>query len=105
MGRGPARLFCLLILIAGSVTTGCSTGKPHVQEGTGSSNLLFGDEPPTALATELGRSDWPAVYGRIEDGEFTVYIEHYRDHQGTWWGDNGNPRRYFDSYRVGTQSR
>lgn len=105
MGRRPTRLFCLLVLIAGGITAGCSGDKPHIQEATGARNLLFGDEPPTALATEIGRSDWPAVYGRIEGGEFTVYIEHYRDHQGTWGDGRNNPRRYFDSYRVGTQAK
>ena len=104
MGRETARLFCLLVLFTGGLLTGCSAGNPHVEQGPGTSNLLFGNEPPTALATEIGRSEWPAVYGRIEGGGFTVYIEHYRDHQGTWWDSHNNPRRYFDSYRVGTQA-
>ena len=95
----------VLILAGLGVTAGCSVGGPRGLAATRKTNLLFGSERATVLATQLGRSDWPATYGVVEGPEDTIYLDYYRDYQGHSSNERDNPRRLFRSYRIGTQHR
>ncbi len=96
----------ILVLLAIGLTSGCSAARPHDIDGLSQGNLLFsGDDGADLLATRIGRSDWPATFGRTEGAERTVFIEFYRDFQGHNFLERNNPRRVFRSYRVGSQSR
>ena len=103
MKRGTYRVIGLFLLAASSMAAGCSENKPRpIADEPRSASLLLGNEPSAGMATEVGRSEWPSVYGRVEGGEFTVYLEHYQDYQGNRLDERNTPRRYFDSYKVGT---
>lgn len=69
------------------------------------SNLLFGGDGRAVLATQIGRSAWPATHGWYEGPTDTLFLEDYRDYQGDASLERSNPRRVFRSYRIGTQHR
>ncbi len=104
-GGGVCRTITMLILAAIGWTAGCSGGTPPVRTGPEKADLLLGRERSSQLATQIGRSDWPAAYGAVEGPEDTVYLEYYRDYQGSHAQERSNPRRLFRSYRIGTQQR
>lgn len=66
------------------------------------SNLLMGREPSARLATQIGRSDWPATVGRFESPQQSVYVEYYLDIQSNAQSEVFYPYRQFQSYTVGT---
>ncbi|MFH1417439.1 MAG: hypothetical protein ABII12_04030 [Planctomycetota bacterium] len=105
MLRGRCREASFLLLLAIGLTSGCSAHTPNKLEGPGETNLLFGCDRSAILATQIGRSDWPATPGRVEGIQHTLFMEYYRDHQGHSFLESNNPRRVFRSYRIGTQHR
>ncbi len=106
MSRGKTYTAAVLLMLAIGLTAGCSAKKlPDATERPMSSSLLFSYGPSANLATQIGRSEWPAVPGRIQGPERTIYIEYYRDSQGDAYLERVNPRSTFRSYRVGTQYR
>lgn len=106
MSRGTTSTAAILLVLAIGLTVGCAATKfPDIAERPMSSSLLFGCGPSANLATQIGRSEWPATLGRIEGAEQTIYIEYYRDYKGDAFLERNNPRTTFRSYRVGTQYR
>jgi len=95
----------ILFLAGIGLTTGCSTGVSHHTEGPMTSSLLFGCDQSAVLATRIGRSEWPATYSWVEGPEDTIFLDYYRDYQGSESLEQSNPRRLFRSYRIGTQHR
>ena len=104
-GGRVCRIITMLILAAIGWTAGCSGGTPSVRTGPEMADLLLSREYSSQLATQIGRSDWPAAFGAIEGPEDTVYLEYYRDYQGSRAQERSNPRRMFRSYRVGNLQR
>ncbi len=97
---------CIPFLLAIGLTAGCAATKPpHDIERPARSALLFPSDHSLSLATEIGRSEWPATYGNVESTQETVFLEYYRDYQGHESLERNNPRRLFRSYRVGFQQR
>lgn len=97
--------FGLAVVLIG-LTAGCSARVPHdFVKLKASSRLLFAPDRSTALATQIGRSDWPATFAGFEGPEDTIYLEYYRDNQGSASLERSNPQRLFRSYRIGTQHR
>jgi hypothetical protein len=93
------------LLVIG-LTGGCSAAKPpHGIRGPARANLVLPADGSVSLATEFGRSDWPATCGGIESTQHTVFLEYYRDHQGHESLERNNPQRTFRSYRIGFQQR
>ena len=105
MRRGSRRTIGVLLLAATGLTAACSAGAPRDIDGPKTASLLFSGDRSAQLATQIGRSEWPATYGRFEGPEDTVYLEYYRDAQGSESEERSNPRRLFRSYRIGTQHR
>jgi hypothetical protein len=70
------------------------------------SAMLFGrDADETVLATRVGRTGWPDATNGYRSIESTGFVEIYHDYQGNRFQELNNPRRYFSSYRLGTQHR
>ncbi len=106
MGRGMCRNAGVLILATIGLTTGCSAGAPrHTIDQPKTASLLFANDRSGPLATMIGRSDWPATFGRFEGPEDTVFLDYYRDYQGSAALETSTPRRVFRSYRIGTSHR
>ncbi|MBN1425587.1 hypothetical protein JXA88_13615 [Candidatus Fermentibacteria bacterium] len=105
MWRAACRRIGILCLAAIGLSSGCSVGTPRDIEIPATADLLLGHDRSAALATRIGRSDWPATYGPLEGPEDTIYVEYYRDYQGNGYAERSNPRRLFRSYRIGTQHR
>lgn len=57
------------------------------------------------VATGFGRREWPATLGRLESVEETLFVEYYRDYQGSATLERSNPHQWFRSYRIGSQIR
>jgi hypothetical protein len=70
-----------------------------------STSLLLGREASASLATQIGRSEWPATSGRVESPEQTTFIDYYRDFTGNAANERNNPYRNFQSFRVGTSRK
>jgi len=104
-GCGNMAVWCGLACIA---LTGCTQPNaelPYIEPVKKSASVLFGDTHGPLAATDIGRSPWPATTGRYEGVEETVFVEFYSDQFGNEHQERTNPRRYFRSYRVGTQQR
>jgi len=105
LGKRHLGLVVALVLAIG-LTTGCTTThRPYDTKRPVNSALLLPRDGSLALATEIGRSAWPATYGGIESPQQTVFFEYYRDYQGHESLEKNNPRRIFRSYRIGFQQR
>ncbi len=105
MRRAMRRNAGVLILATIGLTTGFSAGAPRHIDQPKTASLLFAIDRSGPLATQIGRSDWPATYGRYEGPEDTVFLDYYYDYQGSAALERTTPRRVFRSYRVGTQHR
>lgn len=105
MGRARHWILGILLLAAAGLMAGCSAGAARARVSPLKASVLFGSERSALMATQIGRSDWPATFGQIEGPEDTVYLEYYRDTQGYAFEERSNPRRSFRSYRVGTRHR
>ncbi|MCG8405255.1 MAG: hypothetical protein MI923_08675 [Phycisphaerales bacterium] len=84
---------------------GCASTEQIEPVVQGTPAMLFDRDTSRFAATNFGRSPWPATLGRIETVEETVFVESYFDNQGNATQERNNPRRWFRSYRVGTQLR
>ena len=105
MGRNRKKQTGILFLLALGLLAGCSARGTLDIDDYKTTNLLFGPDRSTLLATQIGRSLWPATEGRYESIQDTIFVEYYRDYQGDAFLERSNPRRVFRSYRVGTQHR
>ena len=96
---------CLLLLIGSFAGTGCAQRDRLEPVVLGSPAMLFDSSPTAFSPTGFGRSPWPTTTGRLESVEQTVFVEYYRDYQGSATSERSNPNRHFRSYRTGTQLR
>ncbi|HVP12056.1 MAG TPA: hypothetical protein VMV94_12820 [Phycisphaerae bacterium] len=69
------------------------------------SNALFATDRSATLATQFGRSQWPATEGAYESSQETVFQEYYYDFQSDFENERFYPYRTFTSYRTGVQQR
>lgn len=108
--RGVRRLAVRQYFVALGIALGFAAGcapefrsEPIV---SGSPAMLFDVNRASALsATGFGRTEWPATQGRLESVEETVFVEYYRDYQGSATLERANPHQWFRSYRIGSQIR
>jgi hypothetical protein len=68
-------------------------------------SALFAQDRSATLATQLGRSAWPATNGAYESPQETVFQEHYYDFQSDAALERFYPYRTFTSFRTGAQQR
>lgn len=93
-------------MLAGTILgAGCATQHRYEPVVIGAPSMLF--DRPGALfdSTRFGRNPWPATIGPLQSVEETVFVDYYRDYQGSAFQEDTNPQRRFRSYRVGTLIR
>jgi hypothetical protein len=95
----------ILTVLASGLIAGCSAKATHDIDGPRSPNLLFSNDRSALVATQIGRSEWPATLGNVESTQETVFLEYYYDYQGHESLERNNPQRFFRSYRIGMQAR
>lgn len=105
MWRGLGGMAGILFLTAVGWNTGCSDAGPRGIDEPRTSSLMFTADASAMVATQVGRSDWPSVCGRIDGAEDTYYVEYYRDYFGYGHSQSYSPQRLFRSYRIGSQHR
>lgn len=84
---------------------GCTSTERWEPVEVGTPAMLFDKGASPYAATAFGRNPWPATLGRLESVEETTFVEYYFDFQGNATQERNSPRRWFRSYRVGTQLR
>ncbi len=105
--RRPGAVEILVALGIGcGLAAGCAPEPPYEPIVVGSPAMLFDVNRTSAFdATGFGRHAWPATQGRLESVEETVFVEYYRDYQGSATLERSNPHQWFRSYRIGSQLR
>lgn len=114
MSWGTCHRKVVLFLLLIGLVQGCSARDPHdindlpnanAMSGQPSANAMFAPDRSGALATQFGRSQWPATFGAYESSQETVFQEFYYDFQSDAELEQFYPYRTFSSYRTGTQQR
>ena len=96
----------LLMALGGVLIAGCAQTRLARNEYVGSRSLLFGSEASAPMATQIGRSEWPATDNGYHTAEDSVFVEYYYDvFGGNQYSERNTPQRYTYSYRVRAASR
>jgi hypothetical protein len=105
MSWGTCHRGCITFLLLTGLIQGCSGHQTHGISDLPRSNALFAADRSSSLATQFGRSAWPATDGAIESPQETVFQEFYYDFQSDSELERFYPYRTFTSYRTGVTQR